>query len=138
MYEQDYILRLIKEIIRTLLKLIFHLDVEQSALREEDLEADLQAESQKLTELMEDGQINDAENRLWEKLDGRDQGQFKMAMLFYLRLNEKDDEFLKENNYSREEIVEGLKYVSGMFGYEGITDIFLEKTDISIEGGADA
>lgn len=30
MYEQDYILRLINEMIRTLLKLLFHIDIKSS------------------------------------------------------------------------------------------------------------
>ena len=42
-----------------------------------------------------------------------------MALAFYMYLNEFDDDFLYTNNYSREEIVDGINAISAEFGITG-------------------
>lgn len=41
------------------------------------------------------------------------------ALAFYMYLNEFDDDFLYTNNYSREEIVDGINAISAEFGITG-------------------
>ena len=47
-------------------------------------------------------------------------------MSFYKYLNEKDDLFLEESNYSREEIVEGMADISRMYGYGDFVEMFMK------------
>lgn len=49
------------------------------------------------------------------------------ALLFYSYLNDKTDEFLEEHNFSRDEIISGLKDVVGRYGLNGMADVFLEE-----------
>ena len=109
MYEQDYIMRLIREMIRTILKLIFHIDMK--SLTEEMLE-DLEGKPtlDVLRDMVDEGKIN-----------------LETALFFYSYLNEKPDEFLEENHFRRDEIQEGLLEVVSKYGLGSIADTFLEQ-----------
>lgn len=48
------------------------------------------------------------------------------SVLFYFALNEKTDEFLLENNFSRDEIRLGIESVTEKFGVRGLAESFLE------------
>ena len=125
MVEQDYITRLINGNIRTILKMVFHIDTNQEA----NIELENEEAAQKyirLTDLINIGKINEAENILIEELDYSDITQFEMALKFYSYLNNVDLDFLEECNYTKKEIVEGIKDMSKMFGYGGLTTSFLD------------
>lgn len=126
MFEQDYIMRLIKEMVRAILKLLFHIDTEapvtellKSSEQQETLEA--------LLRMIDDGRINEEENRLSDLIDETDKENLKTALLFYFVLNEKTDEFLLENNFSRDEIRLGIESVTEKFGVRGLAESFFGK-----------
>ncbi len=124
MFEQDYVMRLIKEMVRVILKLLFHVDTESPTA--ELLENKEEKETlENLLDLIDAGKINEAENRLSDLVDGADRGSLEIALLFYSYLNDKSDEFLKENDFSREEIKLGMERVVDVFGLSGITKVFL-------------
>lgn len=124
MFEQDYIMRLIHEIIRVMLKLLFNIDTdkkEELAFEENETETTYD----ELIYLIDSGRINEAENKLLDELDSNNKEYFKVALMFYSYLNEKDTDFLEKYNYSKGEIIDGLKYVSKIYGYESMIDAFL-------------
>ncbi len=45
-----------------------------------------------------------------------------MAALFYRHLSEMDDSFLMDNNYSKEEVLEGMKSLVREAGYLDISN----------------
>lgn len=115
-------MRIIKEIIRVILKLLFNFDA--GAPTEELINQIEQKENlDYLMDLADSGNINEAENELWELTSDRDMENLKTALLFYSYLNDKTDDFLNENNFSREEIKEGLKNLISKYGLGGITDL---------------
>ena len=124
MFEQDYIMRLIKEMVRTLLKMLFHIDTE-SPIEEmlEDREEKYVLE--RLLKLVDKGKINEAENKLIEMLNN-DMQKLKMALLFYAYLNEKTDDFLLEHDFSREEIKSGIEDAAARYGIANVSEIFLD------------
>lgn len=125
MFEQDYIMRLIREMIRTLLLLLFHIDLENPADRQmENMEEKYVLEN--LLELVDAGKINEAENQVIEMLSGGDRNKLEMALLFYAYLNEKTDAFLLENHFSRKEIQEGIEAAAAGYGITNVAEIFLE------------
>lgn len=125
MYEEkDYIMRLIHELIRTLIKLLCGADPDRS--EEELLPAAKKGRYLSLRQMLDDGEINQAENLLQEELDIHDRADLEMALLFYRSLNQKSDEFLKDHNFSREEIRDGISYVMDLYGYGSMLDAFLE------------
>ena len=127
MYEQDYIMRLIKEMVRTLLKLLFNIDSQSPSAELELLENDEQRQTlESLLNMIDEGRINEAENRLYDIIETPDGGDLKTALLFYSYLNEKSDEFLEEHDFDRDEVKQGLESVISKYGVNGFTDIFTE------------
>lgn len=124
MFEQDYIMRLIQEMVRAFLKLVFNIDMET---REGRIFQETETESKydELITLIDDGNINEAENILWEGLNPKDIQDFKLALMFYSRLNEKDTDFLTEHDFSKKEIADGLKHAAEIYGYESMANAFL-------------
>lgn len=129
MFEQDYIMRLIKEMVRAILKLLFQIDTDSPT--EELLEEKEEKEVfHALVELIDDGKINEAENQLYEQMENEEANErsasLRTALLFYSYLNQKSDDFLKEHDYSREEIREGLNQIVSRYGLEGLTELWTE------------
>ena len=124
MIEQDYIMRLIKEMVRALLKLFFGIDT--AAATVELLEKSEQRETlHTLLDLVDRGNINEAENRLYDLISTKTKDTLEIAVLFYACLNEKSDDFLAENDFSRKEIKEGLKNVISEYELGELADVFL-------------
>lgn len=124
MYEQDYVMRLIKEMVRAILKLLFNIDAESPSA--ELLENKEEKETlENLLDMVDAGKINEAENRLYDLINDVDMGSLEIALLFYSHLNDKTDEFLEENDFCREEIKLGMENVVDVFGLGSIAKIFL-------------
>ena len=131
MFEEDYIMRVIKEMVRVLLKLLFHIDTESPSV--ELLEdAEEQAALQSLLDMVDAGEVNEAENRLYDMLNkgnskdaNANKNSLQLALLFYSYLNDKNDKFLEEHDYSRDEIKQGLEDIVSISRLGGITDMFL-------------
>ncbi len=120
MYEQDYIMRYMKEIVRALLKLLFHIDT-TSQIQELMDEKTLQT-YEHLTGLIDKGDINTAENQLYELIDAGDPDGLKLALLLFDYLNEKSDDFLENNGFTRNEIRDDLNKIVSGYGYSGFVD----------------
>ncbi len=125
MFEQDYVMRLIKEMVRAILKLLFNIDTE--SLSAELLEdAEEQQTLEELLDMVDDGFINEAENKIYEITEESKKINLEIALLFYSYLNDKSDEFLEEYNYSRDEIKAGLKDITARYGVDGFAEMFLQ------------
>ncbi|MBO4997806.1 MAG: hypothetical protein J6D02_07400 [Lachnospira sp.] len=123
MVEQDYIMRLIKESVRMLMKLLFNIDTASPAMEQlESLER--QSIYNGLEEKLDEGAINEAEEELFEGLDETNREDLKLAIMFYSYLNEKDDEFLAAHQFSRQEIKDGLMDVLHRYGVTGMEGLF--------------
>lgn len=119
-YQDDYVMRTISDLVRAIARL---------ALGKGDISYELPASAAdysapdrlyaQLRELTAHGQINEAENTLYEALDDTDLDYLELALAFYMDLNALDDDQLYTANYSREEIVEGINSVSAQFGITG-------------------
>lgn len=123
MFEQDYIMRLIKEMVRAILKLFFNIDTDTPTADLLEDEEDQNALND-LLEMVEKGCIDEAENRIYEITSHHSMTHLEIAVLFYSYLNEKDDEFLQSHNYSREEIKLGIKDLASRYGISGMMDVF--------------
>ena len=102
MFEQDYVMKLIKEMVRAILKLLFNIDTESPTV--ELLENKEEQETlENLLDMVDAGEINEAENRLYDLTSNTDVNSLEIALLFYSYLNDKTDDFLEVNNFSRDE-----------------------------------
>ena len=104
--DQDYVMRIVHEWIRTLIRLIFNKDIDKGD--DADIPLEVMEQFRKLCAMIDDGEINEAENILLEGLREGDRAYFEMSLLFYEKLSGKTDEFLAGHDYSREEVVDSL------------------------------
>lgn len=129
MIEKDYVMRLIYEVIRALLRMIFHVDIEKKNgyLFEEEQRRQRYEE---LTGLVEQGKINEAENLLFQGMNVYEQRDLELALYFYAYLNEKDQEFLESHDFSRREVAEGIRLVCRLYGFETMAESLLDEIDM--------
>lgn len=124
-YEQDYIMRMIKEMTRVLFSLLLGKKYVQVELPEVNR---YQVSGKRLDEyknMIDRGEINEAENMLLEDIDYTKKEEIVVAVYFYQYLSEKSEKFLMQNNYSKEEVADGLKQLSKHAGYQEVGDIIL-------------
>lgn len=124
MYEQDYIMRLIKEMVRAILKLLFNIDTE-SPSSELLKDAEEKQTLDSLLDMIDEGRIKEAENSLYESIENMDKSGLEMALLFYSYLNDKSDDFLEEYDFTRDEVKQGLESITSRYGISGFAEMFL-------------
>lgn len=121
--EKDYIMRIIKEAISVLFSFLLGKTYVSVELERENHYEVSGRDLNGLLEMIDQGQINEAENILLGKLDYRSQHEVTAAALFYQYLSEKEELFLKQHNYSQEEVLDGLKQLIKKSGYKDLINV---------------
>ncbi len=120
--EKDYIMRMIKEATRVLFTLLSGKKYTHIELPQENK---YEVSGNKLDvykEMADQGNINEAKNLL-ENIDYNNKDEVIAAVFFYQYISNKGDSFLRQNNYSEEEVYEGLKELARKAGYENTNSI---------------
>ena len=121
--EKDYIMRMIKEMVSVLFSIIFG---KQYVSVDEERKNGYEVSGTDLNDLLamiDNGQINEAENLMLDDLDYSDKKELAAALLFYQYLSEKKEDFLQDHDYSDEEILDGAKQVLQKAGYGDIVKV---------------
>ena len=121
--EKDYVMRIIKEMARVLFSLMLG---KKYVAVEMERDNGYEVSGRKLDELLDmidRGEINKAENLLLENLDYSDKGSVSAAALFYQYLSEKEEDFLIEHDFSKEEALDGMNRLLHKSGYGDVIDI---------------
>ena len=115
--EKDYIMRMIKEMVRVLFSLAFGKKYVSVELEKEN-KYEVSGKNLKIFLNMIDlGQINEAENILLDSIDYTNKNEVMAVALFYQYLSEKDNQFMENNNYTKEEVMSGFKQLLMQSGY---------------------
>ena len=118
--EKDYIMRMIKEMVRILFSLIYGKKYVSVELEKENKYEVSGKNLKSFLDMIDSGQINEAENILLDNIDYANNDEVMAAALFYQYLNEKDSEFLINNNYTKEEVLSGFKQLLVQSGYNNL------------------
>lgn len=123
MFEQDYIMRQIQQIIQILMKIIFKID---TASPETFLIKEIGKREQAYDMLrnIDSGNIAEAEQMLFTTIKNRTLDDLLVALVFYSHLNEKDDDFFETNNYSRSYVENSIKRLLSEYGLEHLAYLF--------------
>ena len=111
-YEKDYIMRLIHGVAQVLAYLYFGKKMEEEEELAGVMEQGCRENNDYLRRMVDSGEINSAEDRLFDLLEtsGWDNRQkAALAISFYDYVNGKDDDFLNRADFSREEIISGME-----------------------------
>ena len=125
--EKDYIMRMIKEMVRVLFSLVFGKKYVSVELEKENKYEVSGKKLKSFLDMIDLGQINEAENILLDNIDYTNKEEVMAAALFYQYLSEKDNEFLENNNYTEEEVLSGFKQLLIQSGYKEL--FYLIKDD---------
>lgn len=115
--EKDYIMRMIKEMVRVLFSLMFGKKYVSVELEKENKYEVSRKNLKNFLDMIDFGEINEAENILLDSIDYTDRNEVMAAALFNQYLSEKDSKFLKSNNYTKEEVMSGFKQLLMQSGY---------------------
>ena len=121
--EKDYIMRIIKEMVRVFFSLMLG---KQYVSVEREAENGYEVSGKMLDELLgmiDNGEINEAENLMLDSIDYSNENELAAAALFYQYLSEKNEDFLQKNNYSKEEVLDGINQIMQKAGYDDVTKI---------------
>ena len=125
--EKDYIMRMIKEMVRILFSLIYGKKYVSVELEKENKYEVSGKNLKSFLDMIDLGQINEAENILLDNIDYANNDEVMAAALFYQYLSEKDSEFLINNNYTKEEVLSGFKQLLVQSGYNNL--LYMIKDD---------
>ena len=125
--EKDYIMRMIKEMVRILFSLIYGKKYVSDELEKENKYEVSGKNLKSFLDMIDSGQINEAENILLDNVDYANNDEVMAAALFYQYLSEKDSEFLINNNYTKEEVLSGFKQLLVQSGYNNL--LYIIKDD---------
>lgn len=124
--EKDYIMRIIKEMVRVLFSLMLGKQYKPVELSEENKYEVSGKALEEFEKMVDIGLINEAENILLESIDHTKKEEVLAAILFYQYVSEKDNDFLATHNYSKEEALDGIKRLAQQQGYGQITSLLME------------
>ncbi len=125
--EKDYIMRIIKEMVRVLFSLMFGKQYKSIELSKENKYKVSGKALEEFKKMVDEGLINEAENILLESIDYNKKEEIFAAVLFYQYISEKDNDFLAIHNYSKEEALDGIKRLAEKQGYGQISSLFMER-----------
>ena len=118
-FQDDYVMRTISDLVKAIARLFLGKDnVDYDLPTNEADDTEMDNRFRRLTALAEEGNINEAENLLFEELDFSDPGTLPIALAFYEHLNRFTDQELEARDYSREEIFEGLRDCAEQYGID--------------------
>ena len=121
--EKDYIMRMIKEMVSVLFSILLgkqYVSVDEERKNGYEVSG---TDLNDLLDMIDNGQINEAENLMLDDIDYSDKKELVAALLFYQYLSEKKKDFLWDHDYSDEEILDGAKQVLQKAGYGDIVKI---------------
>ncbi len=126
MDEKDYIMRMIKEMVRVLFSLVLRKQYVSVELPDENKCSVSGKGLDEYLGMIDTGQINEAENMQLEDIDYGSREEILSAIRFYQHIGEKDADFLAEHNYSKEEVLDGLKVLAEHAGFGELDKILAE------------
>lgn len=118
MYERDYIMREIQNMTQFIAKLVFERNTQSYTVIDEfgNL-SQIGLLHEQLNHLIYLGKINEAENLLFDSIKSEpDMNYLQLAVDFYSELNHMSHTTLRRNNFSPQEIAEGLNDVKKFYG----------------------
>lgn len=111
-YEKDYIMRMIHGYARVLAKILFNRELEDEVVFTGEMDEAGREKDDYLKRMVDEGKVNEAEEKLFDLLSAlswESKQKAALVLSFYDYLNEKDDEFLQNANFSRDEIMSGME-----------------------------
>ncbi len=118
MFQNDYLMRQIEMMVQFIARTILKKDAVKYEVfvNEND---NISSEGELYLNLMSKlnkGKINEAENMLFEAIEKNpNNSMLEIALDFYRTLGEMPEEFLEQNNFSKDEVLQGLRDIMQIY-----------------------
>ncbi|HPF88706.1 MAG TPA: DUF6483 family protein [Candidatus Limiplasma sp.] len=116
MYHEDWLMSQIRLLAAAIARAVFRRDAIVYEVGDNAAQSQTDDLYRRLSALLKAGQINEAEDLLFDALRPEDPDLLLLAVDFYQKLNALTDRELEQSNFSRAEILEGLTAVQHMYG----------------------
>lgn len=117
-YQEDWLMRQIEAMVSALVHILFNID-KSKANETQMLEFNSQ---KKIREFILAANFCEGEDWLFDNLDESNLSWLRLALFFYSEINKCSDDFLEGHNFTREEILLGLRDICKKFGYDDIVE----------------
>lgn len=124
MFEEDYIMRQIKECVAAAMKLVFNIDTPTRASLIINSRDNLE-KLNSLLQTMDEGRIRESITNLHKYTKERTLDDLLIGMDFYTHLCEIDDDILEADNMNYSDIREDMKKFFSDFGLSNVADLIL-------------
>ncbi len=115
-YQKDYLMRLIEDIVRIIARIFFGKDYKSYQYVDDMMLSKTDLWYRQLMELVDQRRLGEAEDILFDGLDTQNKDHMAVALDVYMAMNALSDDELDNADFSREEIKDGLKKITQMFG----------------------
>jgi hypothetical protein len=117
MYENDYIMRMIKSGLQAIASIfIKNNSIEDSIENNNVFIAEDQLLEIMLKKYLSDGEINKAEDMIFEAVEAhKSPRNLELSLFFYKEISSWSEDKLRSCNFSREEILEGIEAIEKLF-----------------------
>ena len=126
MFEQDYIMRQIKEITAVIAKVMFGAKVDQSFYMLQEVE---RQKAYTLIEKLRNGEIKEAVDEMDRLTDNNTKENLMIGLEFYTQLSNMDDDFFTANGYTTVMARKDFRRFTKKFGVEDMTDLYFGDGD---------
>ena len=127
MFEQDFIMRQIKEITAVIAKVLFGADnVEQAFYMLQEVE---RQKAFALVETMRNGEPEKAVEELDRLSDNNTKENLMIGLEFYAQLSDMDEDYFIENSYSFGRAKDDVEHFAEKFGLEQMAELYFGKDD---------
>ena len=118
-YHEDWLMRQIETMVSAIMSFVFRMNPKSENIETETTISDTLDPGKRdtITAFLEKGQLCEAENWLYENMNGADASWLNAAVYFYSEINKLSDEYLAAHDFSREEIESGLSEICGLYGF---------------------
>ncbi|MBR5372662.1 MAG: hypothetical protein IK130_10665 [Oscillospiraceae bacterium] len=128
MFEQDYVMREIRTMIRAVMKAVFNVDTEETPLAFLERQGRMMDDgtfSAEIIALARQERFRDAENALFAHISPDDYGMLRLGLAFYDYLSLLDPDTLAAHGYDPDTLADGLRRLLTAYGLEAMSNLFL-------------
>ena len=126
MFEQDYIMRQIKEITAVMAKVLFGAKTDQSFYMLQEVE---RQKAFALIEKMHNGEVQEAVDEVNKLADNNTKENLMIGLEFYADLSDMDEKFFAEKGYSLVKAREDFESFAEKFGMQQMTNLYFGDGD---------
>lgn len=115
--EKDYIMRMIKQMVRVLMSMLLGKKYIEVEIENENKYEVSGKKISDYKDMIDEGLINEAENELLENIDYSKKDEVAVLVMLYDYIGMKSEEFLLQHRFSKQEVQDGLKRIADVMGY---------------------